>query len=328
MKARVFAVVAALALALALPATAQQAAPLPWPTKPVRIITPLPVGSGPDSVLRLVGDKLSKVWGQQVLIENRPGGNGFIAIGAAKRESPDGYTFVQMDDAHMSLQPHLFKKIPYDVAKDFDPVGSFFRTYFFVAVPASSSWKDMKDLIAAAKAKPDDVTFGSWAIGSPGHVGMAMLEAATGTQMRHVTYKEISQLYVAVANNEVAWAFGSAASSGNLYRAGKLKYIAVAAPQRMNGYESIPTMAEAGGPKGVEAKSWVGLFAPRGTPAPIVARINQDLAKVLAEPEVKERFATYGYAPIAWTPDAMTKQREADFARYGDIVKRANISVD
>lgn len=318
----------ALALALALPAAAQQATPSPWPTKPVRIITPLPVGSGPDSVLRLIGEKLSKKWGQEVLIDNRPGGNGFIAIGAAKREAPDGYTFVQMDDAHMSLQPHVFKKIPYDVAKDFDPVGAFFRTYFFVAVPASSSWKDMKDLIAAAKAKPDDVTFGSWAIGSPGHVGMATLEAATGTNMRHVTYKEISQLYVAVANNEVNWAFGSAASSGHLYRAGKLKYVAVAGPQRMSGYESIPTIAEAGGPKGVEAKSWVGLFAPRGTPAPIISRFNEDLTKVLAEPDVKERFATYGYEPFALSPDAMTKLREADYARYGEIVKRANISLD
>ena len=106
-----------------------------YPTKPVRIITPFPAGSGPDSVLRVIGEKLSKAWGQQVIVENRPGANGFIAIEAAKKAAPDGYTLVQMDDAHMALQPHLYKNIPYDVTKDFDPVATFFRTYFFVVVP-------------------------------------------------------------------------------------------------------------------------------------------------------------------------------------------------
>ena len=190
-------------------ASAQQ-----YPTKPVRIITPFPSGSGPDSVLRVVGDKLTKLWGQQVIVENRPGANGFIAIEAAKKAAPDGYTLVQMDDTHLALQPHLYKKIPYDINKDFDPVGTFFRTYFFVVVPASSNWKDMKDLIAAAKAKNGDLTYGSWFVGSPGHVGAAMLEAATGTKMTHVPYKEMSQLFTGVANNDVAWSFGSAASSG------------------------------------------------------------------------------------------------------------------
>jgi tripartite-type tricarboxylate transporter receptor subunit TctC len=315
---------AALAFGLFAPAALAQQ----YPTKPVRIITPFPSGSGPDSVLRVVGEKLTKMWGQQVIVENRPGANGFIAIEAAKKAAPDGYTLVQMDDAHMALQPHLYKKIPYDIGKDFDPVATFFRTYFFVVVPANSSWKNMTDLIAAAKAKPGDVTYGSWFVGSPGHVGAAMLEAETGTQMVHVPFKEMSQLFTAVGNNDVAWSFGSAASSGPLYRAGKVKYIAVAAPKRVAGYENVPTVAEAGGPAGFEVKAWVGLFAPRGTPAPIIAKINQDVGKALAESDVRERFATFGFEPYAAPPEEMTKNISADSKRYGEIIKRAKISIE
>ena len=313
----------ALVAVFAQPVLAQQ-----YPAKPVKVLTPFPAGSGPDAVLRMVGDKLSKMWGHQVIVENRPGANGFIAIEAAKRSPPDGYTLVQADDAHVAVQPHLYKNIPYDVNNDFDPVGTFFRTYFFVVVPADSKWKDMKDLIAAAKAKKGEVTYGSWFIGSPGHVGAAMLEAATDTQMTHVPYKEMSQLFASVSNNDVAWSFGSAASSGPMYRAGKVKYIAVAAPKRVAGFESVPTVAEAGGPAGFEVKAWVGLFAPKGTPPAIVAKINQDLGKVLAEPDIKEKFAGFGFEPFPSAPAAVTTLMASDSKRYGDIVKRAKISID
>ena len=179
---------------LAGPASAQQ-----YPTRPVRIITPFAPGSGPDSVVRLVGQKLTDVWRQQVVVDNRPGGNGFIAIGAAKQAEPDGYTLVQVDDTHLALQPHLYKKIPYDIAKDFDPVGTLFRANFFVVVPSTSPWRTMNDLIDAARAEPGYVAYGSWFTGSPGHVGAAMLEAATGTQMTHVPYKQASDLYIGSA---------------------------------------------------------------------------------------------------------------------------------
>ena len=300
----------------------------PYPTKPVRILTPFPAGSGPDSVLRVVGDKLAKTWGQQVIVENRPGANGFIALETVKKAAPDGYTLVQVDDTHLALQPHLYKKIPYDTQKDFDPVATFFRTYFFVVVPSTSSWTSMRDLAAAAKAKNGDLTYGSWFVGSPGHVGAAMLEAEMGTRMTHVPFKEMSQLFTGVANNDVAWSFGSAASSGAMYRAGKVKYIAVAAPMRVAGFESVPTVAEAGGPAGFEVKAWVALLAPRGTPPAIIARINQDIAKVLTEPDVRERFAGFTFEPFTSSPADIAAAIVSDSRRYGDIVKRANISVE
>jgi tripartite-type tricarboxylate transporter receptor subunit TctC len=320
------AVLAAAALALA--ALAQPAAAQNYPTKPVRVITPFPSGSGPDAVLRLVGDKLSRAWGQQVLVDNRPGANGAIAIDAARKSAPDGHTLVQMDDAHMAMQPHLYSKLPYDIQKDFDPVATFFRTYFFVVAPIDSSWKSMTDLVAAAKAKKGEVTYGSWFVGSPGHVGAAMLESATGTEMTHVPFKEMTQLYAAVGNKDVNWAFGTAASSGGMYRAKKVKYIAVAAPQRIAGFPDVPTVAEAGGPAGFEVKAWVALFAPRGTPPAIIAKINADVAKALAEPDVKERLAGFACEPLAMAPAEITKQIETESKRYGEVIRKAKISID
>ena len=314
---------AAALLALAPGAQAQ-----PFPSKPVRIVTPFPPGSGPDSVLRIVGEKLGKAWNQPVIIENRPGANGFIAIEAAKKAPADGYTLVQMDDTHMSLQPHLYRNIPYDPARDFVPVATLFRTYFFVAVPANSSWKNVTDLVNAAKEKPGAITYGSWFVGSPGHLGGAQLEAATGTQMVHVPFKDMGQLYGSVGNNDVNWAFGTAASAGPMVKAGKVRFIAVAAPKRVAGYESIPTVAEAGGPPNFEIRAWVALFAPAGTPAAVAAAIQQDVARVLGDREVGERFAAVGFEPYSISPSEMKTLMEADLRRYGDVVKRAKISIE
>jgi len=313
---------------LAMAALVQPVAAQQFPAKPVRVITPFPAGSGPDSVVRLVGDKLSKAWGQQVIVENRPGANGFIAIEAAKKAAPDGYTLVQMDSAQLTAHPYLYQKLPYDPVADFEPVSPLFRNYFFVVVPAGTAWKSMADLVAAAKRKPGDVTYGSWFIGSPGHLGAALLEAGTGTQMTHVPFKEMTQLYTAVGNNDVAWAFGSVASAGPSYRAGKVKFLAAAAPARIAGYPDIPTVAEAGGPAGFEVKAWTAVFAPRGTPKALTARLNADVAKALAEPDVRERFAAFGYEPLPVAPGEMAKLLDAESRRYAEIIKRSKISLD
>lgn len=313
---------------LAVAALVQPAAAQQYPAKPVRVITPFPAGSGPDSVVRLVGDKLSKAWGQQLIVENRPGANGLIAIEAAKKAAPDGYTLVQMDDAHMAVQPLLYKQLPYDIAKDFDPVATLFRTYFFVVTPADSSWKSMADLLAAAKAKRGELTYGSWFIGSPGHLGAALLEGVTGTQMTHVPFKEMTQLYAAVGNNDVAWAFGSAASAGPMYRAKKVKFLAVAAPRRIAGFPDVPTVAEAGGPANFDVKAWVALLAPRGTPKAVIAKINADVAKALSEPDVRERLAGFGFEPFSASPEEIAKAIDADSRKYAEVIKRAKISLD
>ena len=159
-------VAAALALATAALAPVTASAQAAFPTKPVRIITPFPVGGGPDGVARLVADKLSRAWGQPVVVENRPGGNGFIAIDAFKRGATDGTDLLQLDNVHLVAYPHLFKKLPYDAKNDFDPLLPLFKTYFFVAVGTNSKYKNVGDLIADAKANPGKLDYGSWSVGN------------------------------------------------------------------------------------------------------------------------------------------------------------------
>lgn len=299
-----------------------------FPAKPVRSVAPYSPGSGPDTVMRILGERLSRSWGQQLVIDNKPGANGFIAISDAKRAAPDGYTLLQVDNTHMALQPHVFKQLPYHPAKDFEPVAPVYFTNFFVVVAANSPWNTVGDLIKAAKAAPGDITYGSWGIGSVAHVGAAMLEAATDSKMMHVPFKDMGSVYTSVATGDIKWAFGTAATAGPMYQAKKVKFLAFAAPKRLPGYADVPTVAEAGGPAGFEVKTWVGLFAPTGTPKAAIEKINADVGKVLATAEVKERLATFGFEPYIGAPGELTKAMERDSRMFSEVVKRAKISLD
>jgi tripartite-type tricarboxylate transporter receptor subunit TctC len=312
--------------ATGLSATAQTAAT--FPNKPVTIATPFPAGSGPDAVLRQVSEKLAKLWGQPVVINNKPGASGFIAIDSVMRLPADGYNLLQLDSEHMGAVPHLFKSKGFVTFNTFDPVAPLFRTPFFVAVATDSKWQSMKDLIAAAKAEPTKVNFGSWGIGSPGHLGAEELEMLSGTDMTHVAFREFSQLFTSVGSNDVQWSFGSIPSSQGLYKAGKIRYIAVAAPKRMPQMPEVPTMAESGGPAGFEVNSFVALVSPKGLPNDLKAKINADVVKVLADPEVKARFNTFGFEALSWSPDEIRKNADAKSKTYEQLIKRKNITLD
>ena len=244
----ILSLIAGTAAALLAATASAQSPAADFPSKPVTIVTPFAAGSGPDAVLRLISDKLGRLWNQRVLVDNKPGGGGFIAIEQVRRAAPDGYTLLQLDSEHIAALPHLYKSRNFVTLEHFDPVASLFRTPFFVAVPTDSKWKNMTDLIAAAKEKPGQVSYGSWGVGSPGHLGGQQLEALTGTQMQHVPYREVSQLFANVGSGEVQWSFASIPSSQGIYKAGKLRYIAIAAPKRIPQMPDVPTMAEAGGP--------------------------------------------------------------------------------
>ncbi|WP_027474548.1 Bug family tripartite tricarboxylate transporter substrate binding protein [Curvibacter gracilis] len=313
-------------LCLNLPAAAQSGTD--FPTKPVTVFTAFAVGSGPDAVLRLVANRLSIQWKQSVTVDNRPGGGGFIAIEAARRAAADGYSLVQLDSEHLAALPYLYKSRNFDTLKAFDPVAPLFRTPFMVAVSAQSPWKNMSDLLAAAKAKPGAVSYGSWGVGSPGHLGAEWLESLTDVQMVHAPYKEVSQLYTSVANGDVAWSFASIPSSQGVYKAGKLRYLAVAAPKRIPQLPEVPTVAEAGGPAGLDVNSFVSLLSPKGVPAAVRAKIHADVLKVLAEPEVRERFNTFAFEPLNWSVEEILKNAEAKSQQYQALIKKANISLD
>ena len=299
-----------------------------YPAKPVTLVSAFAAGSGPDAVLRLVSDKLGKAWNQRVLVDNRPGGGGFIAIEAVKRAPADGYTLLQLDSEHLAALPHLYKARGFDTLKTFEPVAVLFRTPFMVAVAADSKWKTMTDLVAAAKANPERVTFGSWGVGSPGHLGAEQLELATSTAMQHVPFREVSQLFTSVAVGDVAWSFGSLPSSQGPYKAGKLRYLAVAAAKRIPQLPEVPTVAEAGGPAGLEVNSFVVLLAPRGLAADVRNKIDADVRKAVAEADIQARFQTFAFETLPWSPDEIVRQAEAKSRIYADLVKRKSISLD
>jgi len=317
-----------IALAVALLVPVAHAAGDAFPNKPVTLVTAFAPGSGPDAVLRLVAEKLGKRWDQRVLVENRPGGGGFIAIDATKRAPADGYTLLQLDSEHLAALPHLYKARGFETLKTFEPVAALFRTPFLVAVGADSKFKTMGDLIAAAKAQPDKLSYGSWGVGSPGHLGGEQVEVLTGTTMQHVPYREVSQLFTSVGGGDVDWSFGSIPSSQGAYKAGKLRYLAVAAAKRLSQMPEVPTVAEAGGPAGLEVNSFVVLVAPRGLPAAVRARINADVQQALAEPDIKARFDTFAFENLGWSPEEIERQAAAKSRTYAELVRRKNISLD
>lgn len=299
-----------------------------FPTKPVRITTPFPVGSGPEGVLRLLADKLSRTWGQPVVVENKPGGNGFIAIDAFKRGVTDGHELIQLDNVHLSAYPHLFKKLPYDAKTDFEPLLPLFKTYFFVAVANDSKYKTVGDIITDAKANPGKLNYGSWSVGNPVHLGSALFETVTGTSMQHVIYKETTMLYTSVATGELSFALGTNATAGAMYRAGKLRYVAVAAPKRVAAFPTVPTVGESGGPAGFEVSGWTAIAAPKGVSKAVADKIQRDIEKALSEPDMREKFASFAYEPFPLTRDQFGKYIQAESVRYGEIIQKAKASLD
>lgn len=299
-----------------------------FPERPIRVIMPFPAGTGPDNVMRQVGERLAAEWKQQVIVENRAGGNGWIAMEAVKRAAPDGYTLVLVDSPLMSLHPHLYKKLPFSPTADFVPVASFYRTYYLVTVGTDSKWKSVQDLIAAAKANPDGVTYGSSGTGGNLHLGGAMMANAIGAKMRHIPYKETGQVYIDVSRGEIDWAFGTASTTAPLYKSKKVRYLAISAPERSPTLPDVPTLREAVGPAAVDLQTWVALFAPRGTPQVIVDRINATVKTVLEQPEMRAQLANVGFEPFIQTPSELGRTVDTDSNVYADIVTRSKISVD
>lgn len=299
-----------------------------FPSKPVRVITPFPAGSGPDAAMRVAAEQLSRKWGQPVVVDNRPGGNGFIAVAAFKSAHADSHTLLLIDSNHVTTHPHTFARLPYDVTKDFQALGMLLRTPFFVAVGVDSPFKSIEDIVNAAKARPDRVTYGSWFQGSPGHIGALQLQAQQGISMRHIPYRDFGQLYTAVSSKEVDWALGSVASAGALERGGKLRFLAVAAPARDPLYPAVPATAELPSMRGYEVSAWVGLFAARAMPPAQGERIAVDLREALDSPEVAERFKTFGYETPRLTPATFTELIQRETTAWGSVIRAANLKLD
>lgn len=299
-----------------------------YPSKPLRIVTPFPAGSGPDAAIRFVGEQLARRWRQPVIVDNRPGGNGFISIAGFKGAPADQHTLLLIDSNHTTTHPHTFARLPYDVGRDFQPLGMILRTPFFIAVAPDSPFRTLEDIVSAAKAKPDGVTYGSWFIGSPGHMGALRLQATRNISMRHIPYKDFGQLYAGVSTKEVDWALASVASAGALERSGRLRFIAVAAPTRDPLYPNVPATSELAEMKDFRVSAWVGLFASHGMPAPIAQRLSADLREALDSPEVVERYRTFGYEAPRLNPAEFTQLIQRETQEWGQVIRAANLKLD
>ncbi len=299
-----------------------------FPSRPVKITAPYSAGAAPATFTRAVAEKLSKLWGQPVIVDAKPGASGFIAIETVKSAVPDGHDLLVASDAHVAINPALYKKLPYDPQNDFVPVAMFYHTPFYLAVATAGPYPSVPALIAAAKKDPGAVSYGSSYVGSPSHLGSAEFEFLTGTKMIHAPYKDQSQMYVGIANGDVGWAFTTLGSALPLMQAGRIKLIAIAAPQRSKVQPDVPTLAEAGGPATMSVGAWLAILAPRGTPPDVVRKINADVNKVLADPEILQQMRTLGFDPAPETPEQLAAEIRADAVKYGDLVRRTGATAD
>ena len=300
----------------------------PYPAKTVRMTAPYSSGSGPTIFMRVLAEKLSAIWGRQAIVEAKPGASGFIAIDAVKGAPPDGYELLVVSNAHVTINPALYKKLPYDPEKDFVPVAALFNTPFFITVSSTGPYQSVPALIAAAKANPGGVIYSSSYVGSPSHLGAAQFEYLTGTKMVHVPYKDQSQMYIGIANGDIHWAFSTIGSALPLIKAGRIKPIAVAASKRVATAPDIPTVEEAGGPKDFQIDSWIGLVAPRGTPAEVVRKINADVNRLMADPDILARMKLFGFEPAPMSPEEMAAVIKSDTLKNAETVRRTGATAE
>ena len=297
----------------------------PYPNKPIRMIVPLAAGSAVDNAARIVAQKMGQNMGQAIVIENQPGAAGLIGAGNVAKAAPDGYTLGGFNDSIMTMLPNLQAKMPWDILKDFEPVSLVATVEWGLVVGADAPQRSAADLIASARKAPGQINYGSGGNGSPQHIAMALFASQAGVAMTHVPYKGATQAAMGVAGNEVQTAFQGIATVNSLIRAGKVRLIGVTTPRRLPQFADVPTVSESG-LMGFEFNSWFAMMAPAGTPKAIVQTLHTEIAKALADPEVREKLIAQGLSPRGTSPDELGRAMRAQLARYGALIKQAGIT--
>ncbi len=292
-----------------------------YPTKPVRLTTYATPGGGYDRLLRVLADELSKGWGQPVIVENRPGAGGIIQAEACAKSAPDGHTICQFDRGQVSMLPHLYSKLPFDPARDFEPVTNVAYLASVLAVSPAVAADSVSQLAAVARAKPGGLNYGSIGVGSPPQMVVEWINKQYGMGLVHVPYKSAPTLVQALVANEIQVAYFGLINLLGLIRDGRVKALAVSSQQRNALVPDVPTFAEAG-LAGLDGKNWVGLFVPAGTPKDIISRIHLDVVRVFAAPEFRERIMlSQGWEPILDTPQAFAQAIKSDRDVAGALVR-------
>jgi tripartite-type tricarboxylate transporter receptor subunit TctC len=314
--------IAALAAALlgVAPALAQD-----YPNKPVRVVVPFTAGSATDILARTVGQKLSELWGQQVIVDNRAGAGGTIGAGMVAKAAPDGYTLM-VHSAAKAVNAFIYPSLPYDTLKDFVQVAPLAGQPNVLVVASASSYKNVADLIADAKKRPGALNFGSAGIGSGTHINGEKFKLAAAIDVVHIPYKGTPEALTDTMAGRVAYFFSPISAALPQVRDGKLVALGVSSAKRASTLPNVPTVAESGLP-GFDYNLWVGMFAPAGTPAEVVDKINRDVNRVLREPEVRERMAALGAEAMVMSPAEFDKFVRSEMDDAAKVVKAGGIKI-
>ena len=307
---------------LALPTAAHS-----WPDKPVRVIVPAPAGSSLDVIVRSLGETLKTRWGQPLIVENKPGAGGTIGMDAVAKAAPDGYTLGIGFNGPIAFAPFMFKKLPYDPAKDLLPIVLTTSQPNVLAVPANHPANNLREFLAWAKSQGNKVSYASVGLGSSSHLSMELLKTTAGFEATHVPFNGSPPAALSVAQGETQALLAVEPALLALVQGGRLKLLAVTSPQRLAARPELPTVAEAGFP-GFDALAWNGLFAPTGTSAEIVNRINADVNVALADPAVRQTMAKQGLIIGGGSAATFKSFIDSESRKWGGIITKAGIKLD
>jgi tripartite-type tricarboxylate transporter receptor subunit TctC len=312
----------ALLMCVAAPAFAQD-----YPTRPIRILVPYAPGGISDIAARIVGAKLTEAWGQQVVIENRPGGNGFIAVTDAARSAPDGYSLVMVTTGDVTINPALFRDIPYDVERDLAPISGVSDAPMVLATNGGSPYKSVADVIAAAKSQPGVLNVCTPGYGSINQLVLESIALNTGTKFVHVPYKGGAPAAQALVAGDIPLGVLASSTVAPYVPSGKIRVLAITTGQRSSLNPEWPTLAQEGAGD-ISASNWTALLAPKGTPQPIIDKLQAKVVEILNVPDVKTRFAAGGVSTIPSTPAELEAKMKRELATYRLVIEKANVHVD
>jgi tripartite-type tricarboxylate transporter receptor subunit TctC len=298
-----------------------------WPARPVRMVIPFPAGGTTDILGRVAAQKLSESLGQQVIPDNRPGASGNIGTEQVARAAPDGYTLLTAPGSTLTIHPSLYPKLGFDPLKDFAPITILAGVPNLLVVHPSLPARNVKELIALAKSKPDQLNYASTGAGQSTHLSMELFKSMAGVKIVHVPYKGSAPAVTDLLGGHVPMMFDNMPSALPHVKAGKLRAIGVSTSKRSSTAPDVPTVAESGLP-GFDVTVWFAVLAPAATPRDITDRLHRTLVKALQAGDVRERLASQGAEPVGNTPEQFTAQMKADLAKWAKVIKDANIKLD
>jgi tripartite-type tricarboxylate transporter receptor subunit TctC len=314
-------------LAAALFTLAGAACAQAWPTKPVKIVVGFAPGSATDILARLVAESFSKSMGQPFVVENKPGAGGAIGAAQVKDAAPDGYTLVAAGSGPFGINPAIQAKLPYDPIRDFELIGNIVLTPQAIVVSTGAPYRNVQELVAAAKAKPGEIPYASLGNGSTSHLTMEAFQSAAGIKLNHIPFKGSSDAQTAIIGGQVPLMSDTIPGIRAQVAAGKLRAIGVAIPRRSQFLPDVPTVAEQGYP-GFESVGWIGLGAPAKTPGPILDKLNAEIRKMLDDPAVKARFEQLAFEPVGDSREQFTAFVKSEIAKWSKVAKDSGAKID